>query len=113
MYSNSFNISTIFRQQVGLAVQETPVEFRQDSYTMTHLKNIVGILQQTPGFNPTRLISVVAKIITKPETQALGQKVAEGLAQKMAVRLIRSLLLEDVEPKIATNSRNQPSLPAA
>ncbi|MGL6345015.1 MAG: ABC1 kinase family protein [Waterburya sp.] len=108
-----FNISTVFRQQVGLAVQETPVEFRQDSYTMTHLKNIVGILQKTPGFNPTRLISVVAKIITKPETQVLGQKVAEGLAQKMAVRLIRSLLLEDIEPKIATNSRNQPTLPAA
>ncbi|MGL5941315.1 MAG: ABC1 kinase family protein [Waterburya sp.] len=108
-----FNISTVFRQQVGLAVQETPVEFRQDSYTMTHLKNIVGILQKTPGFNPTRLISVVAKIITKPETQVLGQKVAEGLAQKMAVRLIRSLLLEDLEPKNATISRNQPTLPAA
>ncbi len=109
-----FNISTVFRQQVGLAVQETPVEFRQDSYTMTHLKNIVGILQQTPGFNPTRLISLVAKIITKPETQALGQKVAEGLAQKMAVRLIRSLLLEDLEPQtVGTSSRNHPTLPAA
>jgi predicted unusual protein kinase regulating ubiquinone biosynthesis (AarF/ABC1/UbiB family) len=108
-----FNISTVFRQQVGLAVQETPVEFRQDSYTMTHLKNIVGILQQTPGFNPTRLVSIVAKIITKPETQALGQKVAEGLAQKLAVRLIRNLLLEDLEPKNATISRNQPTLPAA
>jgi predicted unusual protein kinase regulating ubiquinone biosynthesis (AarF/ABC1/UbiB family) len=109
-----FNISTVFRQQVGLAVQETPVEFRQDSYTMTHLKNIVGILQQTPGFNPTRLVSIVAKIITKPETQALGQKVAEGLAQKMAVRLIRSLLLEDLEPQtVGASSRNQPTLPAA
>jgi predicted unusual protein kinase regulating ubiquinone biosynthesis (AarF/ABC1/UbiB family) len=109
-----FNISSTFRQQVGLAVQETPVEFRQDSYTMTHLKNIVGILQKTPGFNPTRLVSIVTKIITKPETQALGQKVAEGLAQKLAVRLIRSLLLEDLEPQaVAANSRNQNSLPAA
>jgi predicted unusual protein kinase regulating ubiquinone biosynthesis (AarF/ABC1/UbiB family) len=109
-----FNISTVFRQQVGLAVQEAPVEFRQDSYTMTHLKNIVGILQQTPGFNPTRLISLIAKIITKPETQALGQKVAEGLAQKLAVRLIRSLLLEDLESQtVASNSTNQNSLPAA
>jgi predicted unusual protein kinase regulating ubiquinone biosynthesis (AarF/ABC1/UbiB family) len=89
-----FNISTTFRQRVGLAVQETPVEYRQDSYTMIHLKNIVGILQQTPGFNPTRLISVVAKIITKPETQKIGQQVAEGLTQKMAARLIRSLLVD-------------------
>lgn len=102
-----FNISTAFRQQVGLAVQETPVEFREDSYTMTHLKNIVGILQQTPGFDPTRLISVVGKIISKPETQVIGQKVAGGLTQKMAARLIRDLLLEKTTPK------TQPALPAA
>ena len=94
-----FNISSTFRQQVGLAVRETPVEFREDSYTMTHLKNIVRILQQTPGFDPTRLISVVTKIITKPETQQMGQQVAERLAQKMAARLIRNLLLEETTPK--------------
>ena len=95
-----FNISTTFRQQVGLAVQETPVEFREDSYTMTHLRNIVGILQQTPGFDPTRLISIVAKIITKPETQVIGQKVAEQLTQKMAARLVRNLLLENTSPNL-------------
>ena len=97
-----FNISTAFRQQVGLAVQETPVEYRQDSYAMTHLKNIVGILQQTPGFEPTRLISVVSKIITRPETHEMGQKVAERLTQKMAARLIRNLLLEDSITKAPT-----------
>ena len=101
-----FNISTTFRQQVGLAVRETPVEFREDSYTMTHLKNIMGILQQTPGFDPTRLISVITKIISKRETQQIGQQVAEGLAQKMAARLIRNLLLEEQKVK------QQPALPA-
>jgi predicted unusual protein kinase regulating ubiquinone biosynthesis (AarF/ABC1/UbiB family) len=97
-----FNISTAFRQRVGLAVQETPIEYRQDSYTMTHLKNIVGILQQTPGFDPTRLVSIIAKIITKPETQIIGQQVAEGLAQKMAVRLIRTLLVEPQQQTLNT-----------
>ena len=101
-----YNISTAFRQRVGLAVQETPVEYRQDSYTLTHLKNIVGILQQTPGFDPARLISLVAKIITKPETQKIGQKVAEGLTQKMAARLIRNLLIDTPQAKTA------PALPA-
>ena len=104
-----FNISTAFRQQVGLAVQETPVEFREDSYTVTHLKNIIGILQQTPGFDPTRLVSIVAKIITKPETQVIGQKVAEGLTQKMAARLIRNLLLEDKKNQIIWQKSSQPS----
>ena len=102
-----YNISTAFRQRVGLAVQETPVEYRQDSYTLTHLKNIVGILQQTPGFDPTRLISLVTKIITKPETQRIGQKVAEGLTQKMAARLIRNLLIDTPQAKTV------PALPAA
>ena len=101
-----FNISTAFRQQVGLTIQETPVDFREDSYTTTHLKNIAGILQQTPGFDPTHLVSIVAKIISKPETQEIGQKVAGKLTQKMAARLIRNLLLEKTTP------RPQPALPA-
>lgn len=102
-----YNISTAFRQQVGLAIQETPVEFRDNSYATTHLKNIIGILQQTPGFDPTRLIAIVAKIISKPETKVIGQKVAEKLAQKMAARLIRSLLLEETT---SVNPVKQPVL---
>ena len=112
-----FNLSTSFRQQVGLAVQETPVELREDSYAVKHLKNIVDILQQTPGFDPTRIVSLITKIITKPETQQLGQQVAEKLTQKVAARLIRNLLLEENKP--LSNSRNairniqeqQPTLP--
>ena len=87
------NLSTSFRQQVGLAVQETPPELQEDSYAMTHLKNIVGILQQTPGFDPNQVVSVLLKIITKPETQKLGQNIAEKLTQKVAARLIRNLFL--------------------
>ena len=107
-----FNFSTSFRQRVGLAVQETPTELQEDSYTVTHLRNIIGILQQTPGFDPTRVVSVTMKIITKPETQAMGQKVAERLAQKVVARLIRNLLLEDIpspaSPPIPIN--NKPAL---
>ncbi len=90
-----FNFSTSFREQVGLAVQETPPELQEESYSVKHIKNIVGILQQTPGFDPTRIVGVVMKIITKPETQQLGQDVAEKLTQKMAARLIRNLILDN------------------
>ncbi|MDJ0634519.1 MAG: AarF/ABC1/UbiB kinase family protein [Xenococcaceae cyanobacterium MO_188.B29] len=114
-----FNLSTSFRQQVGLAVQETPIELREESYTVKHLKNIIDILQQTPGFDPTRIVSVVTKIITKPETQQLGQQVAERLTQKIAARLIRNLLLEEDKPLYNNSNemRNikaqQPILPPA
>ncbi|ELS02959.1 putative unusual protein kinase [Xenococcus sp. PCC 7305] len=88
------NVSATVRQRVGLAVQEIPAELQEDSYAVTHLKNILGLLQQTPGFDPTRVVSVVVKIISKPETQQLGQTVAGKFTQKMAARLIRNLLLE-------------------
>ncbi|GAB4538275.1 MAG: AarF/ABC1/UbiB kinase family protein [Pleurocapsa sp.] len=106
-----FNISTSFRQQVGLAVQETPAEFKEDSYTVTHLRNIIGILQQTPGFDLTRVVSIIVKIVTKPETQVLGQQVAEKLTQKIVARAIRSLILED-EVYISNSGRksSQPQL---
>lgn len=89
-----FNFSTAIREQVGLALQETPAEFRDDSQSLEHLKNIIKILQETPGFDPMSLLPILTKIITKPETQQMGQKIAEGLIQKTLVRLIRSLLLE-------------------
>jgi predicted unusual protein kinase regulating ubiquinone biosynthesis (AarF/ABC1/UbiB family) len=108
-----FNLSTAFRQQVGLTIQETPPELQEESYTVKHLKNIIGLLQQTPGFEPTRLISVVTKIITKPETHQLGQTVAERLAQKMAVRLIRNLLLDASPITVKTTTTIQPTLPSA
>ena len=96
------NLTTSFRTSVGLAVQETTPQAQQDSYTMTHLRNIVGILQDTPGFDPTQVISILTKIITKPETRELGQTVAERFTQKMAARLIRRLFLDPTLPNKPT-----------
>ncbi len=104
-----FNLSTSFREQVGLAIQETPQELQEESYSIKHIKNIIQILQQTPGFDPTRIVGIVMKIITKPETQQLGQNVAERLTQKMAARLIRNLLLENTS--VATYP-SRPALPS-
>ena len=104
-----FNLSSSFRQQVGLAIQETPQELQEEAYSIKHIKNIIQILQQTPGFDPTRIVGIVMKIITKPETQQLGQNVAEKLTQKMAARLIRNLLLENTS--VATLP-SRPALPS-
>lgn len=107
------NLSTSVRQQVGLTIKQKPLELQEDSYTTTHLKNIISLLQQTPGFNPTQIVSILVKIVSKPETQKLGQTVAEKLTQKMAARLIRNLLLDKtvVYPSQPTY-RTQPALPA-
>lgn len=90
-----FNLSVSVREQVGLAVQETPVELRENSQTLEHLKNIWRILQDTRGFDSMSLLPLIPQLLTKPATREMGQRIAEGLAQKVAVRLIRTLLLED------------------
>ncbi|TVQ42210.1 MAG: AarF/ABC1/UbiB kinase family protein [Gloeocapsa sp. DLM2.Bin57] len=90
-----FNWSSLVRQQVGLAVNDLPVELEQNTATMEHLRNIVGILQDTPGYEPMKLINLLNKIVAKSETQQLGQKVVEGLAQKALARVIRRLFLEE------------------
>ncbi|MGK7873141.1 MAG: ABC1 kinase family protein [Xenococcaceae cyanobacterium] len=89
-----FNFSTSVREQVGLAVKETPPELRENSYSLKHLKNILVILQETPGFDAKSLLPLIPELLAKPQTQQMGQKIAEGLAQKVAARLIRNMLLD-------------------
>ena len=55
-----------------------------------------GILQQTKGFDPTIVLPKIPQILLKSETQSFGQKIASGLTQRMAARLIREVLLQDV-----------------
>jgi predicted unusual protein kinase regulating ubiquinone biosynthesis (AarF/ABC1/UbiB family) len=99
-----FNLTSNVREQVGLAVQETPPDLRDNAKTFDHLKNIVAILQETKGFDPTRFVPILTKLLTKPETHAMGQQVIEGLAQKAIARFIRSLLLES-EPNLKSLPR--------
>ncbi len=110
-----FNMSSMVREQIGLAVQETPAELQSQNESMEHLKNILEILQNTPGFDPMRIVPLVMKLLGKPETQQMGQKIAEGLTQKLVARLIRNLLLEIDQPKgnAVTPIKPQKSLPAA
>lgn len=94
-----FNWSAAVREQVGVAVQETPPELRKNSQTIEHLKNILRILQETPGFDPMHLLPMLTQLVTKPETQQMGQQIVEKLVQKAIARFIRSLLLESQEPQ--------------
>ena len=105
------NLSAMVRERIGLPFEKSShtVEIRPE--VSDHLRNIWTILRETPGFEVNRLIPVVAELLTKPETQQMGQKVAEGLAQKAAARLIRHFLLTS-EDSTQLNHQ-QKSLPPA
>jgi predicted unusual protein kinase regulating ubiquinone biosynthesis (AarF/ABC1/UbiB family) len=100
-----FNLANSVRQQIGLEVPKKPSEFEDNSESLEHIKNIWEILQNTPGFEGRKLLPLIPQILSKTETQQMGQKIAEGLAQKLAARIIRSIFLEDLAPN------NSPKLP--
>jgi hypothetical protein len=103
-----FNWSSLVRQQVGLAVNDLSPELAKNTQTVEHLRSIIAMIQETPGYEPIKLVNVLNKIVTKSETQQLGQQVVEGLAQKALARVIRRLFVEEY-----TVSRGRISLPEA
>ncbi len=92
------NFATTIRQQIGLAINEDSAQLQTKSNnndeTLERLQLIWQIVQETPGFDPISLLQLIPQLAFKQETQEMGQKIAEGLLQKIAVRLIRALLLE-------------------
>ena len=87
------------------------------SNTLDHVVRIVNLLKETPGFEPIQLVPLIPRILTKPETQMMGQQILGGLAQRVAARLIRDLLLADyvsqpVELNVEINPVQPRSLPA-
>lgn len=64
-----------------------------DQQGLEHIRRIAGILQDTPGFDAAKLLPIVSRVLFKPETQQLGQRIATGLVQRLLTRFIREFLL--------------------
>ena len=64
-------------------------DYEQQQKNLEHMKRIWGLLQETPGFDAMKLLNAFSRVIGRPETQKLGQRVATGLAQKAIARWIR------------------------
>ena len=84
-------ITAKFRKQMGWESNTESVADLEEN--LEHIQRIFGLLQETPGFDPVKLASVIPPLLVKPETQALGQQIASGLLQKAVVRVIRELML--------------------
>ncbi|WRH67907.1 MAG: AarF/ABC1/UbiB kinase family protein [Planktothrix sp. GU0601_MAG3] len=71
---------------------------------LEQIQRIVGILQDTKGFDPMLLVQRVPGLIVKPEVQHLSQKVAGELAQRAVARLIRDLFLS-ADPLVSEDNQ--------
>jgi predicted unusual protein kinase regulating ubiquinone biosynthesis (AarF/ABC1/UbiB family) len=106
-------VTYTLRERVGLAVNPPPVP-PESQKNLEHIQRIFGILQETPGFDPLRILSILPRFLFKPETQNLGQRIVGGLAQKTAARLIREFLLDEESDRTNGQLASQsPQLPAA
>lgn len=75
-----------------------PDSTTHESHSLEHLRRIFGILQDTPGFDVMKVVPVLLRIVVRPEMQAMGQRVANGLLQRMIARFLREFLLAEKEP---------------
>ncbi|MFP4134598.1 MAG: ABC1 kinase family protein [Halothece sp.] len=109
-----YNFSSSLREQVGLAVNEAPPQLGENNQNLEHIQNIIEILRDTPGFDPMRIVPLVPKVLSKPETQQMGQKIVGKLTEKAIARFIRNIALQDQsEPTNNSNNNGRPSLPSA
>ncbi len=102
-------VTYTFRQQVGLNGHKPSTLVTDEQQTLEHLKRIWGLLQETPGFDPLKFVPVISRLLMKPETQRMGQRIASGLAQRTAARLIREVLLTDTPSP--NSKKSQVALP--
>lgn len=105
------NVTRAIQKGIGIKVDKTAKPQPQMSDGLEHIQRIWGILQQTKGFDPTLVLPRIPQILMRSETQSFGQKIASGLTQRMAARLIREVLLQDVPEDISVPERPQLALP--
>jgi hypothetical protein len=88
-----------------------PVTTVENAQTAEHIKRIWEILKDTPGFDPMQLVPVIPQLLSKPETQQMGQQIAGGLAQRVLVRMIRETLLKETPQEAPSNGRKTAPAP--
>lgn len=87
-----------FQEFIGLKPDPLPVApITNEVSTLDRVARIIDLLRETPGFDPMRLVPLVPQLLIRPETHQLGQQIVGGLAQRIAARMIRELLLRDEE----------------
>ena len=97
------NFTTAVQRRLGLKPDLPPAAAASVSSDLDHLRRILDILKDTPGFDAAQVATRIPALLFKPETQAMGQQVVAGLAQRGLARLIRTLLLEG-EPAPSSGS---------
>jgi predicted unusual protein kinase regulating ubiquinone biosynthesis (AarF/ABC1/UbiB family) len=107
-----YNVTYSLGERFGLAIERPPIP-AETQQTLEHVKRIWTILQETSGFDPLKFLPLIPRLLFKPETQQMGQKIAVELTQRAIARLIREFLLSDDPIPDSDLPANQPRLSPA
>lgn len=83
------------RLRAFAGLEESPALVSSQPSTLDQVTRIVDLLRETPGFDPMQIVPLIPRLLVKPEAHQLGQQVVGGLAQRVAARIIRELLLTE------------------
>lgn len=83
------------QRKLGWKVNEGAIISMPSS--LENVKRVWEILQETKGFDQTKLIPVFMQLILKQETQIMGQQIASRLMERITTRFIREVLLQNNE----------------
>jgi predicted unusual protein kinase regulating ubiquinone biosynthesis (AarF/ABC1/UbiB family) len=100
------NATAVLGEWFGLRVNQPPVS-AADKQKLEHMQRIWGILQETQGFDPALVASLLPQLVVKPETQRMGQQIASRLAQRALARFIREVLLREEPSEISAGNQLQ------
>ena len=98
-----YNARSVIGEWFGLTESQPPVS-STDQENLERIQRILQMLQNTPGFDPMKLVTIVPEVLMKPEVHRFGQQVAGNLAQRAVARLIRQLLLNQENVSSGTSA---------
>ena len=79
---------------LAMAIMPVPAASTEQEQTLEHIKRIWGILQETRGFDATKVSSQIPQLLSNPGVQQMGRQVAGRLTSKVVARLIRETLVK-------------------
>lgn len=86
--------NTPWAKPVAMAIMPVPAASNEQEQTLEHIKRIWGILQETRGFDATKVSSQIPQLLSNPGVQQIGRQVAGRLTSKFLARMIRETLVK-------------------
>ena len=79
------------RQLQPSRLMASGAELDQDFYMdLEPVRQLIQVLQQLPGFSPDLLFSRLPRLMREPDARRMGVELAQGLAERGVVRLVKA-----------------------